>query len=104
MNSVRHTWRQQISTNKNEEKENSSMQEPNRKLLGFPLEKIDDRKILQERVASLFSTGQRRSFFPRRRRQKRPNALFKIDEDFRSYIGALSYGLTGSVPLQGCET
>ena len=35
MNSVRHTWRQQISTNKNEEreKENISMQEPNRKLL-----------------------------------------------------------------------
>ena len=29
MNSVRHTWRQQISTNKNEEKENGYLQEPN---------------------------------------------------------------------------
>ena len=34
MNSVHHTWRQQIPTNKNE-KENGYMQEPNRKLLAW---------------------------------------------------------------------
>jgi hypothetical protein len=33
MNSVNHTWRQQIPTNKNEEKESGYMQKPNRKLL-----------------------------------------------------------------------
>jgi hypothetical protein len=35
MNSVRHRCRQQTPTNKNEEKENGYMQEPNRKLLGI---------------------------------------------------------------------
>ncbi len=30
--------------------------------------------------------------------------LFKIDDDFQSYVDALTEALTGFAPFQGCET